>query len=95
MFGVFVFNPNGQYTSRVLVKAMNLDIGDILSDGSVIASLSRSQGHTYAKMESGARLIAPDYYLLGVTRAPKTPKAPSPTDGSGRGLKPLEGLLEA
>jgi hypothetical protein len=56
----------------MLVKAMNLELGDILSDGSVIASLSRSQGQTYAKMESGARLIAPDYFLLGVTR----PKAP-------------------
>jgi hypothetical protein len=74
---------------------MYLEIGDILSDGSVIASLSRSQGHTYAKMESGARLIAPDYYLLGVKRGPKTTKAPNPTSGSGWGSEALEGQLEA
>jgi len=54
---------------------MNLEIGDILSDGSVIASLSRSQGQTFAKMESGARLVAPDYYLLGVTRTKSPDKA--------------------
>lgn len=71
---------------------MNLEIGDILSDGSVIASLSRSQGQTYAKMESGARLIAPDYYLLGVKRPSKTTKAPDPTDGSSWGSRALEGL---
>jgi hypothetical protein len=58
---------------------MNLELGDILSDGSVIASLSRSQGNTYAKMESGARLIAPDHYLIGVTRTKTTDKAPSDT----------------
>lgn len=74
---------------------MHLELGDILSDGSVIASLSRSQGHTYAKMESGARLIAPDYYLLGVRRAPKTTNAPNPTDGPGWGSEGLEGQLEA
>jgi hypothetical protein len=55
---------------------MNLELGDILSDGSVIASLSRSQGNTYAKMESGARLIAPDFYLLGITRTKTPDRAP-------------------
>lgn len=74
---------------------MNLEIGDILSDGSVIASLSRSQGHTYAKMESGARLIAPDYYLLGVSRGSKATKATAPTDGSGWSFEALEGQPEA
>jgi hypothetical protein len=69
----------------MLVKAMNLELGDILSDGSVIASLSRSQGHTYAKLESGARLIAPDYYLLGVTR-PKTPDSPAPTSDAPQAI---------
>jgi hypothetical protein len=47
---------------------MNLRVKDVLSDGTVVASLSRSDGHTYAKLEDGRRLIAPDHYLLGVTR---------------------------
>ena len=68
----------------MLVKAMNLELGDILSDGSVIASLSRSQGQTYAKMESGARLVAPDYYLIGVTRTKSPDRAPSePVEAPG------------
>ena len=60
----------------MLVKAMNLRVADVLSDGTVIASLSRSQGHTYARLEDGRRLIAPDQYLLGVTRFKKPVDAP-------------------
>jgi hypothetical protein len=63
----------------------------MLSDGTVIASLSRSQGNTYAKLTDGRRLIAPDHYLLGVTR-PKAPDGPPQgpsgllegTEGAGR-----------
>jgi hypothetical protein len=69
----------------MLVKAMNLELGDILSDGSVIASLSRSQGHTYAKLESGARLIAPDHYLIGVTRT-KATESPAPTSDAPQAI---------
>jgi hypothetical protein len=68
----------------MLVHAMNLRVRDMLSDGTVIASLSRSQGHTYAKLIDGRRLIAPDHYLLGVTR-PKPPDDP---------LERAVGLLE-
>lgn len=97
--GGFVFNPFGPYTSRVQVKAMKLRLGDILSDGTVIASLSRSQGHTYAKLDDGRKLIASDHYLLGVTRGPhravETTKPPGPTRRSSWGLMPSEGQLEA
>jgi hypothetical protein len=68
----------------MLIQAMNLRVRDMLSDGTVIASLSRSQGHTYAKLIDGRRLIAPDHYLLGVTR-------PAPPDGPRDGPS---GLLE-
>jgi len=68
----------------MLVRAMNLKLGDVLSDGTIVASLSRSQGHTYAKLNDGRRLIAPDYMLLGVKRPPKSAsKAPErPVEGS-------------
>ena len=83
----------------MLVQAMKLRLGDILSDGTVIASLSRSQGHTYAKLDDGRRMIAPDHYLLGITRGPQraveTTKPPDPTRGSSWGLMPLDGQLEA
>ena len=83
----------------MLVQAMKLRLGDILSDGTVIASLSRSQGHTYAKLDDGRRMIAPDHYLLGITRAPRMPvettKPPDPTRRSSWGLMPLDGQLEA
>lgn len=58
----------------MLVKAMNLRLGDVLTDGTVVASLSRSQGNTYAKLHDGRRLICPDFYLLGVHR-PSAEKA--------------------
>ena len=83
----------------MLVQAMKLRVGDILSDGTVIASLSRSQGHTYAKLEDGRKLIASDHYLLGVTRGPhravETTKPPNPTRRSSWGLRLLEGHVEA
>ena len=83
----------------MLVQAMKLRLGDILSDGTVIASLSRSQGHTYAKLDDGRRMIAPDHYLLGITRGPRMPvettKPPDPTRRSSWGLRLLEGHVEA
>jgi hypothetical protein len=54
-----------------LIKAMKLKIGDVLSEGTTVTSLSRSGGHVYAKLDDGRRLICPDHYLLGVTRAPQ------------------------
>jgi len=60
----------------MLVPAMRLKIGDVLSDGTVISSLSRSQGNTYAKLNDGRRLICPDHYLLGITRPKMDVKAP-------------------
>jgi hypothetical protein len=54
-----------------LIKAMKLKIGDVLSEGTTVISLSRSGGHVYAKLDDGRRLICPDHYLLGVTRAGK------------------------
>jgi hypothetical protein len=76
----------------MLVRAMNLHVRDMLSDGTVIASLSRSQGHTYAKLTDGRRLIAPDHYLLGVTR-PKPPDGPQ--DGPSGLLEGAEGAGRA
>lgn len=55
----------------MIVQAMKLRIGDMLSDGTVIASISRTDGHVYAMLEDGRKLVCPDHYLLGVTRAPK------------------------
>jgi hypothetical protein len=54
-----------------LIKAMKLKIGDVLSEGTTVISLSRSGGHVYAKLDDGRRLVCPDHYLLGITRAPK------------------------
>jgi hypothetical protein len=76
----------------MLIQAMNLRVRDMLSDGTVIASLSRSQGHTYAKLIDGRRLIAPDHYLLGVTR-PKPPDGPG--EGPGGLLEGAEGMGRA
>jgi hypothetical protein len=53
------------------IKAMKLRIGDVLSEGTTVISLSRSGGHVYAKLDDGRRLVCPDHYLLGVTRASK------------------------
>jgi hypothetical protein len=50
----------------MLVKIMYLKFGDVLSDGTVVASLSRSQGNTYVKLNDGRRVIAPDHTLMGL-----------------------------
>jgi hypothetical protein len=73
----------------MLVQAMKLRVADVLSDGTVIASLSRSQGHTYAKLTDGRRLVAPDHYLLGITR-PKAQDAQGPEDEPQGGLEGTE-----
>lgn len=57
----------------MLVNAMKLRVGDILSDGHIVASLSRSQGHTYVVLEDGRHLEVPDHYVLGVTRPSSSP----------------------
>jgi hypothetical protein len=54
-----------------LIKAMKLKIGDVLSEGTTVISLSRSGGHVYAKLDDGRRLVCPDHTLLGIDRPPK------------------------
>ena len=56
-----------------LVKAMKLRIGDQLSEGTTIVCLSRSGGHTHAKLDDGRKLIAPDHYLLPIIHRVKAP----------------------
>ncbi len=75
--------------SIVLVPAMDLLPQDHLSDGSIIATLSRSQGHTYATLEDGRQLIAPDHYLIGVTR-PKSPDRGTTLAGRSGSLEATE-----
>lgn len=55
----------------MLIQAMKLKVGDVLSEGTTVISLSRSGGHIYAKLDDGRRLMCPDHYILGITRAPK------------------------
>jgi hypothetical protein len=52
----------------MVIQAMQLQHGDILSDGHVVASIIRTQGKTKAKLDDGRLLIVPDTYLLGITR---------------------------
>lgn len=59
----------------MIVQAMKLRPADILSDGSIVSAVTRREGRTYAKLHDGRNLIAPDTYLLGITR-PKAPEAP-------------------
>jgi hypothetical protein len=40
-----------------------------------VSAVTRREGRTYAKLHDGRNLIAPDTYLLGITR-PKAPEAP-------------------
>jgi hypothetical protein len=55
------------------ISAMQLQIRDVLTDGTVVASVSRSQGHTYAKMEDGRQLICADHFILCIDRPPVAP----------------------
>ncbi len=73
----------------MLRPAMDLMPQDQLSDGSVIATLSRSGGHTFATLEDGRQLIAPDHYLLGVTR-PKSPDREDTLEGRSGALEATE-----
>lgn len=57
----------------MLIKASKLRINDQLREGTRVTSLSRSQGHTYAKLDDGRRLIAPDHYILWVAQRPAAP----------------------
>ena len=68
------------------ISAMQLRIRDVLTDGTVVASVSRSQGHTYAKMADGRQLICQDHFILCVDRPAHAP------DDHGR---PSQGDVEA
>ncbi len=57
----------------VQISAMQLRIRDVLTDGAAVASVSRSQGHTYAKLDDGRRLICEDHFILCVDRPAKAP----------------------
>jgi len=57
----------------MIIRASALRINDQLREGTRVTSLSRSQGHTYAKLDDGRRLIAPDHYLLWVAERPRSP----------------------
>ena len=50
--------------------AMQLKMGDMLTDGSIVTSITRSEGLTFARLHDGRRLVCPDSYLLDVRRAP-------------------------
>jgi hypothetical protein len=52
----------------MVIQAMHLQRGDILSDGHIVASIIRAQGQTKAKLEDGRLLVVADTYLLGITR---------------------------
>lgn len=57
----------------MLIRASTLRINDQLREGTRVASLSRSGGHTYAKLDDGRRLVAPDHYILWVAERPRAP----------------------
>ena len=64
----------------MLIEALKIQPGDILSDGTEVLTVSRSQGNTHCKLADGRRLIAPDHYLLGITRATKVKGAQETPD---------------
>jgi hypothetical protein len=77
----------------MLVQAMYLKFGDVLSDGTIVASLSRSQGNTYVKLNDGRRLIAPDHALMGLkSRLKDSVEAPDEV-GATNGRSKGDGLL--
>lgn len=66
----------------MVIPAMQIKCGDVIADGSVIASVVRSDGHVHAALEDGRKLIVPDRYLLGVTRDKPSKPCPSVTGQS-------------
>lgn len=50
------------------IPAMQLQIRDVLSDGTAIASVTRSQGQTFATLEDGRRMICRDNFVLCIDR---------------------------
>ena len=64
-----------------VVMAKRLKVGDILSDGSVVVSIVRSEGITQAEVRrqcGTVLLVVPDTYLLGVTKPQAPDNAPEP-----------------
>jgi hypothetical protein len=53
------------------IKARNMKIGDILTEDTTVLALTRTGGHTFAKLDDDRQLVCVDAYLLDVRRAPK------------------------